>query len=389
MSRTPSFPVAVAAAALAALAGCALVETPPPAPPAGPPGLTLTPVTFDALPGWRQDRHAEALAALRRSCARIARMADEQPVGQGGVGGLAADWRAPCAAVARTPPAGDAAARYVLETWFVPHRAANGADADGLFTGYYEAELRGARRRGGRYQFPVYAPPPDLETYKRQHGGRHLTRSEIGGGALAGRGLELLWADDAADVYFLHVQGSGRVAMEDGRTLRLGYAGDNGHAYASIGRELVARGLIAAEALSMQTIREWIAANPVQGVHMMAQNPRYIFFREVAGDGPVGAEGTALTPGRSLAVDAAFVPLGVPVWVETTEPGDAKRPLRRLFVAQDTGSAIKGPVRGDIFFGFGADAARQAGIMKARGRYYLLLPRPPAPPKPPAARPIS
>ncbi|MBE0531593.1 MAG: murein transglycosylase A [Rhodospirillales bacterium] len=364
------------------VAGCAGGK--PPAPAAVPgtsPRLTLTPISFDQLPGWTVDHQAAALPAIRRSCARIASLPADRPMGgEGGIGGLAVDWRAACTAIDKVPAGNDATARYVIERWFVPHRATVGADDTGLFTGYYEAELRGSRKQGGRYQAPIYGLPADLEAAKAKNGGKYLTRAEIAGGTLSGKGLELLWADDPVDVYFLHVQGSGRVVMDDGRVVRLGYAGDNGHPYASLGRALIDHGFLAKEAVSMQSIRAWIAANPAQGGHMMGQNPRFIFFREDHGEGPKGAQGVALTPGRSLAVDPAFVPLGAPVWVDTVEPLAPKTPLRRLFVAQDTGSDIKGPIRGDLFFGFGSQAASQAGVMKARGRYFVLLPRKAAPP---------
>jgi len=375
---------ALLGALVAGLAGCAGGEPAPPSAPAGPAGLTLTPVAFDQLPGWRLDRHAEALPAIRRSCQRILGLPADRPVGgQDNIGGLAADWRAACAAVERVPPGNDAAVRYVIESWFVPHRAAAGDADTGLFTGYYEAELRGSRTRGGRFQAPIHAPPPDLDAVKAESGGRYLTRAQIAGGALADRGLELMWADDPVDVFFLHIQGSGRVIMDDGRVVRVGYAGDNGHPYVSLGRALVDHGFLTMDQVSMQSIRAWIAANPAQAGHMMGQNPRYIFFRVRDGrpdEGPIGAQGVALTPLRSLAVDPAFVPLGAPVWVDTVEPLAPDTPLRRLYVAQDTGSAIKGPIRGDLFFGFGEPAARQAGVMKARGRYFVLLPRRAPPP---------
>jgi membrane-bound lytic murein transglycosylase A len=369
--------LALLGALLVAVAGCAGGKPPASSPPPGTsPRLTLTPISFDQLPGWTVDHQAAALPAIRRSCARIASLPADRPMGgEGGIGGLAVDWRAACAAVDKIPAGNDATARYVIESWFVPHRATVGTEGTGLFTGYYEAELRGSRKRGGRYQAPIHAPPSDLDAVKAGNGGKYRTRAEIAGGALAGKGLELLWADDPVDVFFLHVQGSGRVVMDDGRVVRLGYAADNGHPYASLGRAMVDHGFIAKEALSMQSIRAWIAANPAQGGHMMGQNPRYIFFREVYGEGPIGAQGVALTPGRSLAVDPAFVPLGAPIWVDTVEPLAPKTPLRRLFVAQDTGSDIKGPIRADLFFGFGSQAASQAGVMKARGRYFVLLPR--------------
>ncbi len=369
--------LALLGALLVTVAGCAGQPPVPAAPPGAPPRLTLTPVSFDQLPGWKVDRQAAALPAIRRSCARIASLPADRPMGgEGGIGGLAADWRAACAAIDKIPAGNDATARYVIESWFVPHRAAVGADDTGLFTGYYEAELRGSRKQGGRYQAPIYGPPADLDAVKAGNGGKYKTRAEIAGGALAGKGLELLWADDPVDVFFLHVQGSGRVVMDDGRVVRLGYVADNGHPYASLGRALMDHGFVAAPP-SMQEIRAWIAANPAQAGHMMGQNPRYIFFaiRNYSDDGPVGAQGVALTPGRSLAVDPAFVPLGAPIWVDTVEPLAPKTPLRRLYVAQDTGSAIKGPIRADLFFGFGSQAASQAGVMKARGRYFVLLPR--------------
>ncbi len=340
-----------------------------------PPGarLTLTATTFEHLPGWRDDAHDGAVTALRRSCDRLLRQPPERRLGSGGLGGRIADWRPICAAAAGLRSGDSGAARVFFETWFVPHLAAGDDGPEGLFTGYFETELRGSRTRHGPYKVPIHGLPDDLTGADRlvpYHG-----RPEIEAGALAGRGLELLWVDDPVDAFFLHVQGSGRVVLEDGRVVRLGFAGRNGHPYVSIGRLLIERGEIAREEMSMQAIRRWIAAHPRQGAELMKRNPSYIFFAERPGDGPIGAQGAALTPGRSLAVDRRFVPLGLPVWLDTTDPLDANRPLRRLVIAQDTGSAIKGPVRGDLFWGYGEAAAERAGAMKQRGRYYLLLPK--------------
>ncbi len=364
--------------------------------------LRLTPVLFSSLAGWSGDFQGAAVAALRRSCVRLTKKSGKGLMGDrsvpGGIGGTLGAWRAICAAAAGLDSENHAAARAFFETWFRPHLAAAGngegdGDTDGLFTGYYEAELSGALRPHGAYRVPIYAPPRDLVSadlgrfkpeWKGQRivgrvaGGRLLpypSRAEIEQGALRDRGLELLWVDDPVDAFFLHVQGSGRVILEDGRVVRLGFAGRNGHPYVSIGRLLIERGEIAREAMSMQAIRRWIAAHPRQGAELMKRNPSYIFFAERPGDGPIGAQGAALTPGRSLAVDRHFVPLGLPVWLDTTDPLDANRPLRRLVIAQDTGSAIKGPVRGDLFWGYGEAAAERAGAMKQRGRYYLLLPK--------------
>ena len=198
---------------------------------------------------------------------------------------------------------------------------------------------------------------------------------EIDAGALAGRGLELLWAADPVDAFFLHVQGSGRVIFPDGRVQRVGFAGSNGHSFYAIGRALIEEGIVSREESSMQKIRDWLRANPDKAREVMQRNARYIFFRTIDGDGPIGAQGVPLTPGRSLAVDSSLLPLGVPLWLDTTWPATDK-PLRRLMVAQDVGSAIKGAVRGDFFWGSGEPALEQAGRMKQTGRYYLLLPKP-------------
>ncbi len=374
-------PLALAIAALAGLNGCAYLDKftdtgERPVPVAGPGTLSLIPVPFAELPGWRGDHHAEALPALLKSCSKFATLPLDRPVTPGAFAGVTATWKPICDAAARLPRGNDASVRYFFENWFQPHQAVGAEGLTGLFTGYYEAELTASRTPSNRYRVPVYAAPADLEAAKERAGGRYLTRAEISGGALKGKGLEILWADDPVDVFFLHIQGSGRAVMDDGRVIRLGYAGDNGHPYASIGRELVARGAMRMEDLSMQSLRAWIAANPVQGANLMSQNPRYIFFRIVHGqDGPIGAQGVALTAGRSLAVDKEIIPYGVPLWLDVPDPLNTAVPIRRVMVAQDTGSAIKGAVRGDIFFGFGDEAAQRAGTMKATGRYYLLLPR--------------
>ncbi len=373
---------------LVVLAAC--VARPP-----EPERLDLAEVRFDALPGWRGDRHGAALAAFRRSCARFDLRPDDEPVGPDGLAGRIADWRAPCAAAGGEHD--DDAARAFFETWFVPLRARGAGGAEGLFTGYYEPLLSGARRRGGRYTVPIYGRPDDLVSvdlglFREDQRGRRIagrvedgalrpypSRDEIERGALAARAPVIAWVDDAADAFFLHVQGSGRIALDGGGVVRVGYAASNGHAYVSIGRALVERGALSLDEVSLPAIRAWLAAHPGEAREVMALNPSFVFFRELSGDGPVGAQGVALTPGRSLAVDRRFVPLGVPVWLDITapsaDPAAPDRALRRLVIAQDTGGAITGPVRGDVYWGFGAEAAAVAGRMKHPGRYYLLLPR--------------
>jgi membrane-bound lytic murein transglycosylase A len=379
---------------LAGLTACALPPAPTPtaAPTTGPTPaakLVLNPIPFDFLPGWQHDSHADALIALRRSCARRA---------PGGIAGGAAHWRPICAEAAGVGDNDHATARRFFEKWFIPYLATDNRNAQGLFTGYYEAELHGSRKRHGPFQVPLYLRPPDLVTvdlgkFRADWKGKRIagrvrdgrltpfeSRTAIDKGALDGRGLELMWVDDPVDAFFLHIQGSGRVRMDDGGTIRVGYAGHNGHRYVAIGKELIARGQIARKAMSMQAIRAWLQGHPIEGAALMATNPAFIFFRKIDGAGPIGAQGVALTPGRSLAVDRRFVPLGLPLWLDTTDPLDPRQPLRRLVIAQDTGGAIKGPVRGDLFWGFGDAAAQRAGHMKQTGQYYLLLPRGVAPP---------
>ena len=199
-------------------------------------------------------------------------------------------------------------------------------------------------------------------------------RAAIDEGVLDGRELELIWLDDPVDAFFLHIQGSGKVLFEDGSVTRVGYAGSNGLKFYAIGRALIDEGKVPRNEASMQSIRDWLRANPAAGREVMQRNGRYIFFREVIGDGPIGAQGVPLTPGRSMAIDRSLLPLGAPFWLDTTWPG-TDRPLRRLVVAQDVGSAIKGPVRGDLFWGAGEAALEYAGGMKQNGSYYLLLPK--------------
>lgn len=364
----------------------------------GPPAdqYTLTPVAFGDLPGWRADAAAAVLPALARSCGVLEAQPADRALGPEAIAafsGTAADWRAPCAALAALPAGDDKAARAYFERWFQPYTATIGGEAEGLFTGYYEAALRGAWRRSDRYSVPLHARPNDLvdvdlgrfsdewrgqRIVGRLKGGRlepYPARARIGSPAMAGALPVLLWVDDAADAFVLHIQGSGRVRMADGTMVRVGYAANNGHPFVSIGRKMLDRGLITPADASMGAIRAWIRANPKPARALIDEYPRYIFFRLIRGEGPVGAQGVPLTAGRSLAVDPAYVPLGAPLWLDTSHPGAPDKPLRRLVVAQDVGSAILGVVRGDLFWGTGEAAFEEAGRMKQPGQYYLLLPR--------------
>ncbi len=396
----------LSAALLASLTTCV------PRPPA-PDKLVLKPVGYADLPGWSDDDHAAALPALLRTCARFAKQPDDTRLpptpgdpaqganGAPGIGGTLGEWRAACAAAAQVPADDGIAARRFFESQFRPFRAANNRDTAGLFTGYYEAELRGARERSDTYATPLYRTPPDLVSvdlsdFSPEFAGRTIAgkvmqgklkpyddRIAIEKGALKERGLELIWVDDPVDAFFLHIQGSGRVTLDDGSVVRVGYANKNGHIYTAIGRELVKRGVMTTDQVSMQSLRAWLKANPGEADALMNANRSYVFFREIPGaktdEGPLGAQSVPLTPGRSLAVDRKFVPLGVPVWLDSGNPDDKSAPrLRRLLIAQDTGGAIRGPVRGDVFWGWGERAAERAGAMRNRGEYYILLPLPAA-----------
>jgi len=361
-----------------------------------PAGPAFVATAFEALPSWSQGSQAGALEALHRSCAVLTRAPADKPPGSPLLAIERRDWIAPCTEIRVLGGSDDETARRFFETHFVPFEAIpeTGTDAgDGLFTGYFEPELRGSRRPDDIFRYPLWTRPSDMVTvdlgaFDETLNGRRLvgqvdggrlvpyhTRGAIDGGALAGRGLELLWLDDAVDVFLLHVQGSGQVVLPDGGVVRAGFAAHNGHGYVSIGRELIHRGELEPHQASWGGIRDWIDSNPDKAAALFAVNPRFIFFREIAGDGPIGSQGVALSPGRSMAVDTAFVPLGLPLWLDTTWPGETDRPLNRLVVAQDTGGAIKGLVRGDFFWGYGDEALALAGKMKSRGTYYLLVPR--------------
>ncbi|MCB1557152.1 MAG: murein transglycosylase A [Alphaproteobacteria bacterium] len=365
-------------------AGCTAVD-PETAP------LVLKPADFRSLPGWTEDDHAQALAAFERSCARIMKRDPAGAFGPDGIGGAYGPWQDICRAI---PAVNPDQARTFFETHFRPWRATMAGKRDeGLFTGYYEPTLNGATTRHGPYQTPLYARPDDLvmvdlglfrDSLKGQRiagrvEGAHLKpyedRAAIAAGNWPNGDKVLAWVDDPVGAFFLHVQGSGRINLADGRVMRVGYDGQNGHPYFAIGRELIARGDIPKEEVSLQTIRAWLAAHPEQAQDLMNLNPSYVFFRELTGAGPLGGEGVALTPERSLAIDRGKIPYGVPVWLDLEPPVAKEPPVQSLMIAQDTGGAIRGAVRGDVFWGAGPRAEYLAGYMKAPGKMWLLLPK--------------
>lgn len=375
---------------LLAVAACGEREEPP-----SEPSLTLAPARFADLAGWAEDEILPALRAFRRSCEALLKRPAAEPMGPGGIAGTVGDWHPACAA-ARAVPEDEAAARRFVEESFQPWQVSDRGKTEGLFTGYYEPLLDGVRQPDPRFRHPLYKRPGDLISVDlgqfdeslagrriagKVQGGRlvpYASRAEIERGALAGRGLELFWVADPVAHFFLQIQGSGQIELPDGSRARVGFADQNGHPYRAIGKDLIEMGALTKEEVSLQTIRAWLQANPERAPEVMARNRAYVFFRELDGraEGPVGAQGVTLTPERSLAVDRKFLPLGAPVWLDTTAPWpEGDRPLRRLLVAQDTGGAIRGVVRGDVFWGAGPMAEHLAGHMKSRGRYHLLLPR--------------
>ncbi len=376
---------ATVALALSLLAACGAL------PPAGPLSTSaerstrMALASFGELPGWQEDDLLEALPALRRSCTALQR---KEP------------WRLFCEHLREEPAPTAGALRALLERMLRPWRlvASDGADT-GLVTGYYEPLLEGSLEADERYRHPVYAAPEDLLTVelgslfpelknKRVRGrvvGRkvlpYATRAEIEANGEAYKGTEIAWVDDAVELFFLHIQGSGRVRLPDGTLLRLGYADQNGHPYRSIGKLLVERGELSIDEASMQGIKAWGRDNPDKLASLLAENPSYVFFRQLPDGegGPPGAMGLALSAGRSIAVDPKQTPLGAPLWLATTRPLSTQ-PLERLVLAQDTGGAIRGPMRVDFFWGFGDEAGALAGRMRQAGRLWLLWPAGEAPP---------
>jgi membrane-bound lytic murein transglycosylase A len=382
MRRRLATPLATLGA-LALLGGCALLTKhneatlPPPAAsvPQGQ-GVAFTRVDFARIPGWSVDDAAAALPPFIGDCDTLAGHPNTQLGGAGtaaALGGTAGPWRLACGEARAVPPGDANAARAFFERSFDAYLVSQDGSATGLFTGYYEPEFEGSLKREGPYQTPILRRPPGL-----REGQVLADRAAIEHGALTSEHLELLWLKSPIDAFFLSVEGAGRIRLPDGSVLRVTYDGQNGHPYVPIGRVLVDRGAMTMPEVTMQSIRGWLDGHPGQAQEVMDQDPSYVFFRVEQGSsadiGPPGALGTPLSPERSLAVDKAYLPLAAPVFVLTTDPVTGQ-PIRRLMVAQDLGGAIKGAVRGDIFFGWGNAAEERAGKMRQDGQAYVLLPK--------------
>lgn len=369
--------------ALALLASCA--ETPKEEAAAP---LTLKAAKFSDLPGWGSDDLTRFIPAFQKTCDRLVKGNPDKQFGALKEAGTYLKWQGICIDMRALMINDNAAIKAFIERHFAPYQVAAGNDPVGLFTGYYEASLRGSKTPSAQYNIPLYTRPDDLvmvdlgefrdELKGQRIAGRvrdgnlkpYETRAQIVAGKWPHNDKVLVWVDDAVDAFFVQIQGSGVVQLAEGGAMRIGYAGQNGHIYTAIGRELIARGELTKENVSMQSIRDWLAAHPAEADEIMNTNESYVFFKELEGEGPLGGENVALTPQRSLAIDRSLLAYGLPLWVDIQQPH-----LQRLMVAQDTGGAIRGSVRGDVFWGYGPNAEAMAGPMKSKGRYWALLPR--------------
>lgn len=355
------------------------------------PNSSVELTVWDNIEGWNEDSHSDALGAFLTSCRAIQRgpksVRTDRPV-------LSA-LNDICGRAVAALPMEDTAARVFFEKNFRPVRIAPLGERDGFFTGYYEPVVEGARLPSDIYTVPLYRRPPDFLVSRLRHsrskGGKfgkrvakrsapYYDRTQIEDGVIAGRDLEICYLKDPIDAFFAQIQGSVRVRLEDGSVIRLNYDAQNGHPYTAVGKFLIERKIYTREEITMQKIREWMEANPEEGKALRRENKSYVFFRETGlapQDEPPGAQGVALTPGRSIAVDRNLHTYGMPFFIDAQLPIASEKPdtaFRRLMVAQDTGGAIVGPARADIYLGAGDEAARAAGRFKHNGRFIMLVP---------------
>ncbi|MFA5959740.1 MAG: MltA domain-containing protein [Tatlockia sp.] len=359
--------------------------------------VVLKEKSFSELPGWKTTKVKKSLLAFQISCQTFLRQDPEQPVGSEHMNLKAKDWQPTCRAALAINPITETAARDFFQHWFTPVEFNNNQPVRGLFTGYYMATLHGSRTKTEKYNVPVYGMPQDLYSVNlslfdpsfknRRFVGRiqgkqvvpYYTRAEITKGAIEKEAPVLVWVDSYVDRLFLEIQGSGTVELNDGSKIHLGYAGENGAPYTPIARVLIDQGVMTKDNASMQRIKTYLEANPEKMHKVLNENKSFVFFHYLKNDAALGSQGVALTPGYSLAIDRKWIPLGAPLWLQTTRPDEREveqeRTLQRLMIAQDTGGAIRGLVRGDVYWGAGEKATFIAGHMKNPGHYWLLLPR--------------
>lgn len=359
--------------------------------------VTLKAKEFAQLPGWKTTKVSKSLLAFQISCQTFIKQDPEQPAGSEHLNLKAKDWQPACRAALAIKPITEPAARDFFQKWFTPVEFNNNKPLRGLFTGYYMATLHGSRVKTEEYNVPIYGLPSNMVTinlglfdpdYKNRRlvgrlSGKQLvpyyTRVEINKGAIDKEAPVLVWVNSHVDRLFLEIQGSGTVEMNDGSKLYLGYAAQNGAPYTAIARVLIDKGVMTKDNASMQHIKRYLEANPAEMHKVLNQNKSFVFFQYLKNDEALGSQGVALTPGYSLAIDRKWIPLGAPLWLQTTRPDEREaaqeHALQRLMIAQDTGGAIKGVVRGDVYWGAGDKATFIAGHMKNHGHYWLLLPR--------------
>jgi membrane-bound lytic murein transglycosylase A len=387
---------AISAIGFVLLTSCAPFSGPETGKPSASDELVLRRVDFSALSNWAASDSKAALGAFALSCRKLAPRGDGDAFGGITAYGTVGEWRGACNAAQQ---AAVTDARAFFEAWFAPAVASNRGEQVGLFTGYYEPELSGSRTMTGSYRTPLLTRPSDLVMVDlgafrpalkgERIAGRvqdarllpYATRTEIVTAGLPGRALPIAYVDDAIGAFFLQIQGSGRVKLTTGEIVRVAYDGQNGHPYTAVGKLLIDRGEVPREEMSMQRIRRWLQENPAKAPALMNENASYVFFKELPLADPAlgadGAQGVPLTPEASLAVDLKFHGLGAPMWVDASAPDGAGSNVvfQRLMIAQDTGGAIRGPVRGDVYWGAGARAEEIAGRMAHRGRLFVLLPK--------------
>lgn len=333
--------------------------------------IKLKQVDFSDLDGWSEDDHKKALQAFIHSCNKFSKMPQNRLIGGQIAEITIGDFRDVCEIAEVVKTMSNKQTTNFFENWFKPFLVETRyGNSKGLFTGYYEASLRGSKVKTEVYKYPVYAKPKDLASDP------YLSRKEIEEGALENKGLELLYVDDKVELFFMHIQGSGRVKLSNGTELRIAYAGRNNQPFTGVSNYMVDQGYLDRANMNAAGVKEWLKNNPNKADEVMNVNSAYTFFKISDGEYVVGGQGVPLTAERSLAVDSEVIPYGFPLWLDTSlKKKDASREkYSHLFIAQDTGSAIKGVVRGDVFFGFGDEAESKAYYMASPGKYYILLP---------------
>lgn len=361
------------------------------------PALMFRPVTFKQLPGWQSADLKKSLTAFQTSCRAFVKQNPEQVVGTDHINLQVKDWQPACYAALKINPVTENDAKSFFQEWFRPVEFHDKETGPGLFTGYYVPALKGSYTKSKEFSVPLYETPDDLITSdlgmffndlkNRRLVGRvaknklvpYYTRAQINNGALKGKAKVLVWINSPIDRLFLEIQGSGLIELDDGKSISVGYDAQNGMPYTAIAGVLIKQGVMTKDNASMQAIKRYLTEHPKQLHKVINQNKSFVFFRKMAQDVALGSQGVSLTPGYSLAIDKQWIPMGTPLWLNTTRPDsnkpEASKPMQRLMIAQDTGGAIRGKIRGDVFWGGGDRATLIAGHMKNSGHYWLLLPK--------------